>query len=164
MIGAVIGASAQTDRHRVMFMNDMPPAFALPQAERQAAVCRAAADCQQTLSESDLGAGNNLQLADPKAVRTRRVVREEDLPRIPVGVEAPLLNRLGHVEHDDVFSPVGHHAVYVSLADSVTPVVDEVANSGFVAVTGHLISPVIMQARGASRRRAAVQAKNLPSV
>src|SRR5262249_10303265 len=94
-----------------------------------------------------------------KAVRTRRVVREEELPRIPVGVEALLLNRLGHVEHDDVLSSVGRDAVYVSLADSVTPVVDEVANSGFVAVTGHLISPVIMQARGASRRRASGPSK-----
>src|SRR5215813_9817973 len=160
MIGAVIGASAQTDRHRVMLMNDIPPAFDPLQADRQAAVCRAAADCQQTVSESDLGVGDNLQLAGPKAVRTRRVVREEELPRIPVGVEALLLNRLGHVEHDDVLSSVGRHAVYVSLADSVTPVVDEVANSGFVAVTGHLISPVVMETRGVSRRRAAAQAKD----
>src|SRR5262249_18320103 len=152
MIGAVIGASAQTDRHRVMLMNYIPPAFDCLQADRQAAVCRAAADCQQTVSESDLGVGDNFQLADPKAVRTRRVVREEDLPRIPVGVEALLLNRLGHVEHDDVLSSVGRHAVYVAAPSflsskwlSQTKLLLRARESGLRALGDHF--PLLLRER-----------------
>jgi len=124
----------------MVLMNDAPAVADFSHADCQAAVGDASANRQQTMCEGNLIVGHDHQLTDAETVRSSRIAREEELPSISVSVDAPGLDRLGHIEHHDVVGPVCDNALQVSLADGVAPVIDESVDCGFIAVTGHGIS------------------------